>query len=510
MQARSDLVRIHADPGVLRAVRELARILGDIQTLDDGGAHLVAVDEVRNRMQREGGCLDRETATAIQKAIDNNWLVHGTVQLSKRIENAHTGVAEAHPRLVDVAAIAPTPEFLVAARSGRFDEREHEIILLVHGIRTFAFWQPMVKGVLEEIPNVEVRPVQYNFLDPLFFWFPGPFRWWRIRQVRREIHKADLSLRDRYGSGQLSVIAHSFGTYIITSILLDHPGVRFHRLVLCGSIVDRDFRWDHVEPFLENIVINDYGLRDYWPVAAHFFGVGFGDTGRHKFGKAEVKDRAHNFNHTDYFEQKAKRGERFVRKYWKPWFENGKIVESPWDKRASSAEWVAFLSGWSIGWPLTLIVAIGLLIGVPRAASTLIVKIAALISGSNDPFAKVTAVPVLSARIDVDRLSDISYERAVMLSDAAFSSGNWALVQMALRKKEVTWTGHVVRRTRWGYIIRPNESGPRKPRHEATVTMFNAPDHLPYLEGAKIRVSGLVSSIDERGIEIVDAVLADD
>src|SRR5262245_40747131 len=40
-----------------------------------------------------------------------------------------------------------------------------DLILLVHGIRTFANWQPMVKRVLEEIPNTRVIPIKYGYFD---------------------------------------------------------------------------------------------------------------------------------------------------------------------------------------------------------------------------------------------------------------------------------------------------------------------------------------------------------
>ncbi len=170
-------------------------------------------------------------------------------------------------------------------------QRPREIVLLIHGINTFAYWQPMVQKVLQEIPNLEVRVPSYGYFDVLRFWCPFYTRQQAIDEVLLEVQKAQNSLRGDAGS-RLSVIAHSHGTYVITQILNQHLNVHLHRLILCGSIVRRRFRWDAVSARIGTPVINDYGTRDVWPVLAKCLTWGFGDTGRHKFGKAEVCDRA--------------------------------------------------------------------------------------------------------------------------------------------------------------------------------------------------------------------------
>ena len=43
--------------------------------------------------------------------------------------------------------------------------------------------------------------------------------------------------------GPPSVIAHSFGTYLVTRALSDFEGARLHALILFGSIVSETFDW---------------------------------------------------------------------------------------------------------------------------------------------------------------------------------------------------------------------------------------------------------------------------
>ena len=166
----------------------------------------------------------------------------------------------------------------------------------------------MVKRVLEEIPNVEVWECEYGYFDVLRFWCPIFTRTGPINEVRAELEKANEAI-SKHSGGRLSVIAHSYGTYVITEILASKLDLKLHSLVLCGSIVRRRYAWHAIGDRIgshptrdgKKNILNDFGLRDVWPVFAKCLSWGYGDTGRHKFGKSEVFDRAHDFAHGDYF-----------------------------------------------------------------------------------------------------------------------------------------------------------------------------------------------------------------
>jgi len=184
-----------------------------------------------------------------------------------------------------------------------------EVVLLIHGIRTQATWQRTVKAVLEEIPGVFVQESNYGYFDTFRFWCPFVTRTAAIEEVKQTVQ----TLKHKYPDARLSVIAHSNGTYIITKLLQSELDLELNRLVLCGSIVPRRFPWYTVDSRLGTEVVNDYGTHDIWPVLAKALSWGYGDTGRHRFGKPGVRDRGHEFAHGDYFAEGDGKGETFIR-----------------------------------------------------------------------------------------------------------------------------------------------------------------------------------------------------
>jgi hypothetical protein len=208
----------------------------------------------------------------------------------------------------------------------------------------------MVKRVLEEVPNTRVVPIKYGYLDAFRFWFPFLTREAPIADLRREIQNAERANPE----ARVSIIAHSFGTYAVSRILSENPNLKIERLILSGSIVPRSYRWDYVDSRLATDVVNDYGTRDIWPVLAKCLSWGYGDTGRHGFGRgATVRDRGHNYSHSEFF------NEQFVRTYWKPWFESNDFVSSPWEESAPPTPWwLSVLSVLPLQWFLIALVIV--------------------------------------------------------------------------------------------------------------------------------------------------------
>lgn len=357
----------HDEPTVPRPPDvEIALVYRDLATQlsaagkDANGQHAVGQDALRERLMSAGHSL-----AAIEWAVHlfcKDGLLHNSILKENKVRTIRSGVSEVKPRTIDLPAIAATDAFWERWKAGSFSPRLKEIILLVHGIRTFAGWQPMVKRVLEEIPNIKVIPIKYGYFDAFRFWLPFLTRQRAIDDLRREIANARAANPD----AQLSVIAHSFGTYAISRILSEHPDIKFHRLILAGAIVPRTFRWNYVSGQLATDVINDYGTRDVWPVLAKCLSWGYGDTGRHGFGRgAYVTDRGHDYAHSDFF------NEKFVRDYWKPLFENGKEVASPWAEKTPPPSWLlSILSILPVQWCLLLIIVVMLgWIGIKKVAS---------------------------------------------------------------------------------------------------------------------------------------------
>ena len=213
--------------------------------------------------------------------------------------------------------------------------RRH-VVFIIHGIRTQAEWATRLVDPLEADPAIAVIPLRYQFFDSIRFLVPG-LRRGPVNRILRYM-RDELSRKDEFGRSPLiSVISHSFGTYIIGTILANHPDIKIKRLVLCGCILPDKFDWARIsEQQLEKATernklkewhgVNDCGMRDPWPVAAKFLTFGYGSTGRFGFGGNRIKDRYFDSDHGGFFR------DDHVETYWKPYILNGEIVDGVRDR----------------------------------------------------------------------------------------------------------------------------------------------------------------------------------
>lgn len=190
-------------------------------------------------------------------------------------------------------------------------------VVVVHGIRDRGGWQRMVQDVLEEGTDIKVVPISFGYFDVFRFLLPGPLRNGPIDVVRREI----LNVALEGGGKNLSVIAHSYGTYAITKVLEQHRDLEIKNLVLCGAIVPRGYDWGATRKQVKGLFVNDYGVKDPWPVIATSVTWGYGDAGTYGFKSASVsRDRDHDFGHGGFMTAE------FVQTFWKSLLHKGEIV----------------------------------------------------------------------------------------------------------------------------------------------------------------------------------------
>ena len=206
------------------------------------------------------------------------------------------------------------------------------VVILIHGIRTEAAWQSRVASILEQEAHATVIPLKYGYLDAIRFWCPfavcrnGP-----IERLRKEIE----GIRQNYPDCRFVVIAHSFGTYALSRILLENPFFTFDRIILCGSIIRQNFDWRRVENQIlapeKPAIINECGRHDIWPVVAKSISWDYGPSGTYGFGSYNVRDRFHPFRHSDFFRND------FVRRCWVPAVVGAPIDYAPADIEEESA-----------------------------------------------------------------------------------------------------------------------------------------------------------------------------
>jgi internalin A len=212
------------------------------------------------------------------------------------------------------------------------DDRNRDIqphtVILIHGIRTTALWQNSIRRTLED-QGFKVQPTNYGRFDLVRFLCPWQFFRRKVveeitKQIRQTIRLAE--------GAKCSIIAHSFGTFIVASILQRHTDLQFRRIIFCGSVVRYKFRFEEFSSRFEQPLVNEVGTRDVWPVLAETVTSGYGSAGTFGFRRPSVRDRWHNGKTHSAFLKRD-----FCVRYWVPYLRDGRIVED--DEEAEHPPW---------------------------------------------------------------------------------------------------------------------------------------------------------------------------
>jgi serine/threonine-protein kinase len=182
-----------------------------------------------------------------------------------------------------------------------------KVVVTLHGIRTHAGWQRAFSEVAGSA-GLQCRLDRWNFgrFSLLKFLLPRArttkVEWFRTTYTQEF---ADLT-RSVLSSERPSIVAHSFGTYILGYALLRYPYLRFNKVLLCGSILPRDFPWDAlIDRGQVQAVRNEYGARDVWTQLARRFVAGTGASGTIGFAcqHDRLEQEAFDYAHSEYFER---------------------------------------------------------------------------------------------------------------------------------------------------------------------------------------------------------------
>ena len=195
---------------------------------------------------------------------------------------------------------APTPTVGIITASSPM-----RVICPLHGIRTLAVWQKGLSDLAASCGWVcRLDRWSYGRFSLLAFFTPWSREaklGWLRRQYDAETHDRRLLIE----KGQApSVVAHSFGTYILGYTLLRFDFIRFNKVILCGSILPRDFPWDKlIERGQVQAVRNEFGVRDPWVIWVRWFVRGTGPSGASGFAYTHERfeQEEFDFNHGDYF-----------------------------------------------------------------------------------------------------------------------------------------------------------------------------------------------------------------
>jgi pimeloyl-ACP methyl ester carboxylesterase len=228
------------------------------------------------------------------------------------------------------------------------------VVLLVHGIRDYALWENSIRATLEGA-GFKVEPTNYGrfnlikFLLPIWF-----FRKLAIEEVWRQIRIVINANPNK----PISVIAHSFGTFVISHLMKEEFELKFDRIILCGSVVPYGFRYEDFQNRFATPIVNEVGTRDIWPAIAESVTFGYGSAGTYGFRRPLVRDRWHNGAGHGYFLSAS-----FCTKYWIPFLRNGEVVPASADAEAPRV-WLQLLSIFKIKFVVMALVAMLIAIAV--------------------------------------------------------------------------------------------------------------------------------------------------
>jgi hypothetical protein len=351
--------------------------------------------------------------------------------------------APADTRPAPAAAHEPSPSNSGGVEQSRQAAAENDVVVLIHGIRDYALWQNTIRSTLEEA-GFKVEPTNYGrfnlikFLLPIWF-----FRRQAIEDVWKQIRVVAQNNRNR----PISIIAHSFGTFVVSHLMEEGFDLEFHRIIFCGSVIPYKFEFEQLQDRFSAPIINEVGTRDIWPAVAESVTTGYGSAGTYGFRRPLVRDRWHNGAGHGYF-LKAD----FCQKFWVPFLRNGEIVSTA-EEAESPKVWLQILSIFKLKYILLALLAAALAFAfdLPSRISEApqVLPSAQIRHQANIPYvqwlqadangvlvARAFAVQVTVARIASESLSNDSDRRKVASLNGALTEKLITLYRCAFFEKD--------------------------------------------------------------------------
>lgn len=212
-----------------------------------------------------------------------------------------------------LSTLSAQVQSLLASRAKACRMSRDRVLITVHGIRTYGIWQQTLRERLKLYSrDFKFYDVKYGFFDLLSFCIPY-FR----RKVSEKVALRVVKIINSESSKGISIVAHSFGTIIVSEALaMDGVHDGMDSVVFCGSPLPAAHDVDHVAS-KSNIFINDCGTQDFVLLAARFFLPGLGDAGRVGFTRENSPKFMNRFfrgGHSLYF--KSDGGGSFCDRNW--------------------------------------------------------------------------------------------------------------------------------------------------------------------------------------------------
>lgn len=185
------------------------------------------------------------------------------------------------------------------------NQNKSRVIAALPGIRTTGVWASKLAPLAAMRGAVPIL-LNYGWFQALWMMIP-PVRDARVRWLRDQYDR----MREATGVARPSIIAHSFGTWLLGELLRRYDDVVFDRIVITGSVLPENYDWASLlESGRVLAVHNEVATADMWPTIAdwvsriirpHVFGQagvrGFKQTHPH------LTQSVQNIDHSDMFYQ---------------------------------------------------------------------------------------------------------------------------------------------------------------------------------------------------------------
>jgi pimeloyl-ACP methyl ester carboxylesterase len=310
--------------------REMLRVL--VATIHLRPNEYVPIPPLRIAWQHLGGRVE-DLHSAIEYAASRDWIYYNSDK-------------KAH--FLSVAGYTAADKTTSSNSEPTNAALRKKVVMLVHGIRDDALWQTTLRSVLEETGFV-VEATNYGRMN--LFQFLAPFSYFRNKAIATVWNQIRIVKQNNEDSS-LSVIAHSFGTFVIAHLLQQEFDIKFDKVIFCGSVVRYGFPFEQFQNRFSQPILNEVGTRDVWPALAESITAGYGSAGTYGFRRPLVRDRWHNQAHHGFF-----LSAEFCRKFWIPHLNNGVFVPGAEVPEAPRV-WLRLLSILKIKWLLTATVII--------------------------------------------------------------------------------------------------------------------------------------------------------
>jgi pimeloyl-ACP methyl ester carboxylesterase len=205
----------------------------------------------------------------------------------------------------------------------------NRVLVSIHGVETEGKWQEKIDPSFEGIDDFAYRKYKYGKFD---FWNAA------LQSRRDEEVERFAALYDdlkKENCKNISVIAHSFGTYIVGAALLRFNTIHLNALILCGSILATDFDWSalvrdrRVKRILNEKAGDDWVVTKFrgkvLPALVPHSGPSGVDGFSQRLPELQQRDNA-SFKHSDHFILVE-----HCNRYWRPFiFDNVQFAALCW------------------------------------------------------------------------------------------------------------------------------------------------------------------------------------